>query len=443
MLRSREHGELFVLLLALCSTAALAQTQTSILLVSDHLFDVQSGKLLDHQAVLVTHGKIEKIAPLAEMRPPPDTQRIDFPPGTTLIPGLVDAHTHLLQSFDPKLGGDDPAQVLEDAEQSTARRALLGAKNAREDLLAGITTVRDVGNSGVNGDVALKYAIRKGWVQGPRMVVSTRALAPIGGQFPRLAPEAKGLIDLEYAVITGPEQARMAVRQALYDGADCIKVIVDTDFNTLDVDEIRAIVDETHRLGKKVAAHATGELAISTAISGGVDSIEHGYHASDASLKVMAERQIYLTPTDVPIDSEVFADRSGPRQNLIDFTENNKKRLRRAVALGVPIAFGSDEYDDVTGKTRGQASLETLTSYVRSGMSPIQIIQSATINAATLLGLEKEIGSLEVGKSADIVAVAGNPLSGPLLLQRIGFVMKTGEIARNDMQFAHQDAAAL
>jgi imidazolonepropionase-like amidohydrolase len=145
------------------------------------------------------------------------------------------------------------------------------------------------------------------------MIVSTRALAPIGGQFPRLAPEAKGLIDLEYAVITGPEQARAAVRQALYDGADCIKVIVDTDFNTLDVDEIKAIVDETHRLGKKVAAHATGELGISTAISAGVDSIEHGYHASDASLKRMAEQYIYLTPTDVPIESEVFADRSGPR----------------------------------------------------------------------------------------------------------------------------------
>ena len=143
--------------------------------------------------------------------------------------------------------GDDPAQVLEDAEQTTARRALLGAKNAREDLFAGITTVRDVGNSGLNGDVALKYAIRKGWVQGPRMLVSTRAIAPIGGQFPGLAPEAKALIDEEYAVITGPEQARTAVRQALYDGADCIKVIVDTDFNTLGVDEIELDYVRTDR----------------------------------------------------------------------------------------------------------------------------------------------------------------------------------------------------
>jgi imidazolonepropionase-like amidohydrolase len=425
-----------ILSLTLWSTAASPQTPASILLVADHVVDVHSGKLLDHQAILEIDGKIASVAPLAEIRVPADTKRIDFPPGTTLMPGLIDAHTHLLQSFDPKLGNDDPAQVLEDAEMTTAQRALLGARNAREDLLAGITTVRDVGNSGVNGDVALKYAIRKGWIQGPRMIVSTRALAPIGGQFPRLAPEAKNIIDLEYAVITGPEQARAAVRQALYDGADCIKVIVDTDFNTLGVDEITAIANEAHRLGKKVAAHATGELGIITAISAGVDSIEHGYHASDASLRQMAEQHIYLTPTDVPIESEVFTDRSGPRQNLIDFTENNKKRLARAIALGVPIAFGSDEYDDITGKTRGQASLETLTSYVRSGMSPLQIIQAATLNAATLLGLQKEIGSLEPGKTADIVAVPGNPLLDPLLLQRVGFVMKAGEIVRNEMQFA-------
>jgi imidazolonepropionase-like amidohydrolase len=425
-----------ILSLTLWSTAASPQTPASILLVADHVVDVHSGKLLDHQAILEIDGKIASVAPLAEIRVPADTKRIDFPPGTTLMPGLIDAHTHLLQSFDPKLGNDDPAQVLEDAEMTTAQRALLGARNAREDLLAGITTVRDVGNSGVNGDVALKYAIRKGWIQGPRMIVSTRALAPIGGQFPRLAPEAKNIIDLEYAIITGPEQARAAVRQALYDGADCIKVIVDTDFNTLGVDEITAIANEAHRLGKKVAAHATGELGIITAISAGVDSIEHGYHASDASLRQMAEQHIYLTPTDVPIESEVFTDRSGPRQNLIDFTENNKKRLARAIALGVPIAFGSDEYDDITGKTRGQASLETLTSYVRSGMSPLQIIQAATLNAATLLGLQKEIGSLEPGKTADIVAVPGNPLLDPLLLQRVGFVMKAGEIVRNEMQFA-------
>jgi imidazolonepropionase-like amidohydrolase len=415
-------------LLALWSTAASAQIHTSIVLLADHVLDVRSGRLLDHQAILEFDGKIAKVAPVGEIQAPADSRRIDFPPGTTLMPGLIDAHTHLLQSFDPKLGGDDPAQVLEDAEMTTAQRALLGAKNAREDLLAGITTVRDVGNSGVNGDVALKYAIRKGWIQGPRMIVSTRALAPIGGQFPRLAPEAKNIIDLEYAVFTGSEQARMAVRQALYDGADCIKVIVDTDFNTLSVDEIRAIVDETHRLGKKVAAHATGEVGIGTAISAGVDSIEHGYHASDASLKRMAAQHIYLIPTDVPIESEVFALRSGPRQSLIDFTENNKKRLGRAIALGVPIAFGSDQYDDVTGKTRGQASLETLTSYVRSGMSAIQIIRAATISAAVLLGLEKDIGSIEAGKTADIVAVPGDPLLDPLLLQRVTFVMKGGEV---------------
>jgi imidazolonepropionase-like amidohydrolase len=412
----------------------LAQNHQPVLLVADHMFDANSGKLLDHEALLEVDGKIEKLAPLSEIHTPPGTVRIDFAPGTTLLPGLIDAHTHLLQSFDSKLGNDDPNQILEDAQLSPARRALQGAKNAREDLLAGITTVRDVGNSGVNGDVALKYAISMGWVQGPRMLVSTRALAPIGGQFPRLVAEAKGLVDLEYVVISGPEQARAAVRQARYDGADLIKVIVNTDFSTLDVDEIKAIVDESHRANMKVAAHATSDLAISAAISAGVDSIEHGYHVSDTSLKRMTEHHIYLTPTDYPIDSELFVNRTGPKQHLIDFTEGNKQRLRHAIQLGVPIAFGSDEYYDFSGRTRGQVSLEPLVSYVRSGMSPLQILQAATCNAAQLLGLEKEIGTLEAGKTADVVAVPGNPLSNPLLLQRISFVMKDGDIVRNDME---------
>jgi len=268
------------------------------------------------------------------------------------------------------------------------------------------------------------------------MVVSTRALAPIGGQFGRLVPEAKPLIDQEYVVVTGADQARAAVRQARFDGADLIKVIVDNAINTLDVDEITAIVDEAHRMKMKVAAHAVSDLAIGAAITAGVDSIEHAYRASDASLARMAKQHIYLTPTDFPLDGIVDrsqpADRMLPRATLVRITQSAQKRLRKAVELSVPIAFGSDNYYGVPGATWGQVSLETLVAYVQTGIPAVQVLQAATINPATLLGLDNKIGSLEPGKVADIVAVPGNPLSDPLLLQRISFVMKAGEVVRDE-----------
>src|SRR5579859_942207 len=382
-------------LFGLCQgSSAFAEDHVSIVLIADHVLDVQSGKLVDHQAVLVSDGKIARIAPLGELHPPGDAKTITLPAGATLLPGLIDAHTHLLQSFNPTVGGDEPNQVLQAATMSTALRALRGARAAREDLMAGITSVRDVGNSGVNGDVALRTATAKGWVQGPRMLVSTRALAPAGGQFPGMTAEGQRLIETEYVVISGPAQARAAVRQAVYDGADLIKVIVGNGPNVLDVDELKAIVEEAHAVGKKVAAHATSDHAVGNAITAGVDSIEHGYGVSEASLRTMAARHI---------------------------------------ALGVPVAFGSDEYYEAPGVSRGQGSLEVLESYVGAGMTPIEILRAITISGATLLGVDKQVGSLETGKIADVVAVPGNPLLDPLLLQHVGFVMIGGIIVRNDM----------
>lgn len=324
---------------------------------------------------------------------------------------------------------------------STTLRALHGAKNAREDLMAGITSVRDVGNSGVNGDVALRTAIAKGWVQGPQMLVSTRALAPAGGQFPGMTPEGQRLVETEYVAIAGPTQARAAVRQAVYDGADLIKVIVGNGPNLLDVDELKAIVEEAHAVGKKVAAHATSDHAVGNAVAAGVDSIEHGYRVSEASLRIMAARHIYLVPTDFPADSHDFVVGCLHRgdcsaSGTLQYTENNKRRLRQAIALGVPVAFGSDEYNEAPGVSRGQGSLEVLKSYVNAGIAPIEIIRAITISGATLLGIDKEEGSLEAGKVADIVAVPGNPLDDPLLLQHVGFVMVGGGVVRNDMAAA-------
>ncbi|MEO6529223.1 MAG: amidohydrolase family protein, partial [Gemmatimonadaceae bacterium] len=214
----------------------------------------------------------------------------------TLMPGLIDAHTHLLQNYDPKIGGDDPNMILTVATMSAAKRALLGAKMGREDLEAGITTVRDLGNSGYNGDVALRDAINAGWVVGPRIRASTRALSAAGGQFGPLQADAQRLIDQEYVVISGVEEARRAVRQAFYDGADVIKVIVNTGTRGVSLEEMKTIVEEATRVNRPVAAHAIGDVATRIAAEAGVSSIKHAYTVPDDVLRMMAKKRIFLVP---------------------------------------------------------------------------------------------------------------------------------------------------
>ncbi|HEX4602935.1 MAG TPA: amidohydrolase family protein [Candidatus Angelobacter sp.] len=440
----RLHRLLIVLLS--CSLSLFAQTAVppqATILKAARVLDVKTGKYLDGQAVLVRAGNIESVGPLADLKTQAPTATVVDLGAATLLPGLIDCHTHLLENYDGKWGGDDPNMALTVSSMSTAARALLGAKMGKEDLEAGITTVRDVGNSGVNGDVALRDAIRAGWVEGPRMAVSTRALSAAGGQFGELQPGAQALVAQEYVVVGNPNAARDAVQQAFYDGADLIKVIVNTGPRVIAADTMKAIVDEAHRVHRKVAAHAIGDDATRIAADAGADSIEHGYTIPDDVLKTMAAKHIYLVPTDYPAAGylEVFKGRmmiSAEEQKQMQegtakFAHNNQERLRRAVAAGVPIAFGSDEYYDTPGLTRGQASLKPFESYALSGMTPLQIIQAATINAADLIGVP-HLGSIEKGKGADMIAVTGDPLKDITVLEKVQFVMVKGKVVRNDVK---------
>ncbi len=361
----------------------------------------------------------------------------------TLLPGLIDAHTHLLLSMDAgrSYKVDDVEILRTVATMSTAERALMGAKMGLEDLQAGITTVRDLGNSGVNGDVALRDAIDRGWVAGPRIVASTRALAAPGGQLPTLQTSAQNLIDMEYVTIDGAQSARQAVRQALYDGAKCIKVIVNGPANVT-AEEMKAIVEQAHTSHVKVAAHATDDEAVRIAVNAGADSVEHGYELSDEILKTMAQKHIFLVPTDWPADEYVAATFNGrdstPEERAESlkgskmFVEANNARLKRAVAAGVPIAAGSDMCEVVPGQTRGQASLTMITAYAGAGLTPMQVIHAATSNAAELLDEQKNIGSIEVGKFADLIAVPGDPLKDVTEIEHAKFVMKGGVVIKNE-----------
>jgi imidazolonepropionase-like amidohydrolase len=406
------------------------------------LIDGKSETVVKEAVVLVEGEKITAVG--SGLTIPAGTTVIDLG-DMTLLPGLIDAHTHLLLQLDgTDVRAPDAGMLQFVARTSTAERALLGAKFGREDLESGITTVRDLGNSGVNGDVALRTAIDGGWLPGPRMVASTRALMPQGGQFGKLTPAAQGLIEEEYVTIRGAESARQAVRQALYDGGGCIKVIVNGTPANLTLDEMKAIVEEAHTVGIKVAAHAIGEQATKIAAEAGVDSIEHAYVVDDAVLKMMAEKHIYLVPTDGTLETledmtfgtrlPTAEERNNAAKDVKSLRDQQQERLKRALTMGVPIAAGSDMCVTIRGKNRGQASVLVYEAFAESGMKPMDIIYAATRNAADLLGMQHEVGTLEAGKLADIIAVPGNPLENIKALEHVGFVMKGGTVIVNNEQ---------
>jgi imidazolonepropionase-like amidohydrolase len=419
------------------AVAAQTTPPSTTVLRAARMLDVKTGAVIANATVVVTGTRI--VAAGANVSTPAGATVIDLG-DAMLLPGLIDAHTHLLQNYEGRFGSDDPNMVLTVAALGTTRRALLGAAMGRQDLEAGITTVRDLGNSGLNGDVALRDAINSGWVVGPRIVAATRALAAAGGQFGGLAPEAQQLIANEYVVISGVEDARRAVRQAFYDGADVIKVIVNTGPRVVAVDELKVIVEEAHRVGKRVAAHATDDQATRIAADAGVNSIEHGYSLPDDVIKTMKDKGIFLVPTDYP--AQFYVDALGgmvtPEQRTQrmaaaqPFVARSADRHRRALRAGVRIAYGSDEYYNAPGRSRGQSSLLTLQAYQEAGMSPLEVLRAATLNSADLLGMGDRIGAIEPGKFADIIAVDGDPLKNVQDLQRVRFVMKGGQIVRND-----------
>jgi len=431
-------GVIVCCLFVAASAAGLQQEQKAAIVAikAGRLIDVKAGVALENQTIVIEGDHIKAVGAGAKV---PDGARVIDLSHMTVLPGMIDSHTHLLQNYDAAVGGDDVNMILTVSQMSAAERALLGAAMGREDLEAGITTVRDVGNSGLNGDVALRNAINRGWVVGPRMVVSTRALSAAGGQFGGLQADTQKMIDQEYVVISGVEEARRAVRQAFYDGADCIKVIVDTWPRVVSLEEMKVIVEEAHRVGKKVAAHCVTDKAIRIAADAGVDSVEHGYLGSDESFKIMAEKKIFLVPTDGTLDDYVSIfgqrsmtdeERSMYRQQMEGALKGLHDRLTRAIKAGVRIAAGSDMYYKLPGKTRGQASLTMIGAYADAGLPPIEIIRAATVNAAELLGWQSRIGSIEAGKFADIVAVDGDPLKDARVLRGVKFVMKGGVVIK-------------
>ena len=401
----------------------------STLLHTGRFFDAPRGTFLPPRDILVQRGQIVTVAEHITL--PSGAREIDLR-RYTVLPGLIDAHTHLLFRQDPAQDWG-PELVHAVAVEGTPLRALHGAARARAFLAAGITTVRDLGNSGRFGDIALRTAIADGSVDGPRMLVSGPGLSSEGGQFPQLQTGYRGLVDEEYRVVRGPVDAAMAVRENAANGADLIKVYSDVapSRGSLSPEEMRAVVTEAHRLHLRVSAHAVSDESVYRATLAGVDGIEHGYDVADSTLKLMARRGTFLVPTDVDSVTllrwmnALHATQLGRTQ--IEFLESQRDRLRRAVKAGVTIAAGSDNYLDF-GLPQGESARHNLFAYADAGLTPVQVLQAATINAARLLDRENRIGVLQPGAYADIIAVNGDPGADIHALEHVVFVMKAGTV---------------
>lgn len=401
--------------------------KTRLVLHADRALVPRTGAIVAPAWVEIEGGEIRRVG----SEPPADAASARHLGDATILPGLIDAHSHLLHLEKADDGG---SMVAEAVTMTDADRALRGVTFAKQMLLAGFTTVRDLGNSGRSGDVALKRAIDKGWVTGPTMLVSTRALAPPGGQFPRMGPTFGALVEQEYAVVRSADEGRAAVRQAFYEGADLIKIIVDHGpGRTMTADEVRAIVDVAHAAKKKVAAHVLTPEAADVAVTAGVDSCDHGYDISDATLSMMSTKRIFLVPTDYRMDFYERFVPAGPKHDAVlahmkKFRERAVARLALAHKLRVPIAAGSDAYIDTGRDDRGRDAAEIFAAYAEAGLSPLEIVQTATSNAADLLGLPAKTTALEPGSPADVIAVRGNPTKDVAALTRVTLVVKRGRV---------------
>jgi len=418
-----------LLLLFLSALILTAQTTTAI--KAARMFDGKSDQIISPGLIVISNGHIQSVGGSI----PAGAKIIDLG-DATLLPGFIDSHTHLTMDFDL----DYNAARLKALDRTTAESAIHATVNARKTLMAGFTTVRDVGSEEFL-DVGLRNSINAGIVPGPRMLVSVHALGATGGHCDEGDGIKFGLLNHESGpedgVINSPDQARYAVRWNIKYGADIIKTCAtggvlsptdDVDVPQLTQAELDALVIAAHELRRKTAAHAHGNEGARRAVLAGIDSIEHGTFIDDATLRLMKEKGTYLVPT-LSVRSGIAESKFPPLvQAKADLALKAQDSLvRRALAIGVKIALGTD----AAVYPHGDNALEFVLM-AADGMPNAQALRAGTSVAADLLGLANKIGTLENGKLADVVAVPGNPLDDIKLTQSVFFVMKEGTVYRND-----------
>ncbi len=442
----KTHLFFCLLLLALLAQAAAQQSddraaasQTG---AKDSYTVIRAGSLIDgksntakrDQVIVIRGNLVENVGDSASAKIPAGAKIIDLSKATVL-PGLIDCHTHIfLQGEDPAEGGYD-ANILNAPLALRAARATVSARRALEQ---GFTTLRDVETEGAGyGDVGIKEAIEKGYIPGPRLFVSTRAISTTGGyMLEGYAPE----LDMPKGVqiVDGPVEARKAAREQLDHGADWIKVYMThrswvgkngelVSQPTLTVEELRAVVDETHGWGKKVACHVYGGIGLRRALDGGCDSIEHGLDLDDAAIAQMVRQGTWYVPTlSVYYHDWAPADTPAGQRDRLRVAVHGPS-FQKAMAAGVRIAFGTD----MGGIPWTEPIAQEFPRMTDLGMSPMDAIESATSRAAALLDMEGQLGVVAPGAYADIIAVPGDPLANINFLQNVTFVMKDGKVFKD------------
>ncbi len=435
LLRVRKIALLLALSLLCVAPVLAADSPRVAALHAGWLLDVRTGAVLRDQIILVREDRIAAVGPATSVAVPAEAERIDLG-AMTVLPGLFDVHTHLI---------DNPEWTAESAgilRASAAQMAFGSIPNARATLEAGFTSVRDLGPRRAFLDVALRDAIDKGVVAGPRIQASGAYVTISGGagDLTGFAPDVGLSRELRFGVADGPDEVRKRVHEIIRNGADVIKVLATGAVLTLSsqpgapeftFDELRGAVEEAGKAGLRVAAHAHGPEGAMNAVRAGAASIEHGSLLNEEGLQLMKQHETFLVPT-IYIHEYIMTrgKASGYPAEYLEKErisgEKEMKVFRRAVELGVRIAYGTDAAVCPHGENGRQFAV-----MVEHGMSRLAAVQSATINAAELMGWSDRAGSLEAGKWADLIAVRENPLENIRALENVAFVMKGGKVYKD------------
>lgn len=417
--------------------ACYGQASRVVALRAGALFDSNSGRLLTHQIVLIEGDKITAIGPESQVQVPTGTQVIDLEK-LTVLPGLIDAHTHMF----PTRIGDKQVDFL---SSTMTYRTVIAVADAMRTLQAGFTTVRDAGSHG-NGsaDADLRDAINRGFIEGPRMQVCTVPIQTSGeGHLGTWQAE----IPNQYRIADSPWEARRAVREQIENGADWIKVHADLYYRpdpngepffmpTFTLEELRAITDEAHRRHKHVAIHTMAGVDLEDSIEaeGQGDTIEHAFALDERLADKMRQKGEYLDLTEWRYYDHPYFKYIESKRSKSDTTPESQRVARIAISRGVKIIFGTGVDSDASGPYPNGENAREFAYLVRYGMTPSQAIQAATKVNAEMMGWQNEVGSIDVGKYADLIAVSGNPLEDIKTLEHVVFVMKGGRIVRNDLK---------
>ena len=407
------------LVFLICSLTVSAQNTV---IKAGHFFDARKGKMLKNQIIVIQDGKIKEIGINPKLK---DTDKIIDLSNSWVLPGLMDCHVHITLNLPYR--NLNIEQLY--AHESTSLRAIRGTLVAKQFLDNGFTTIKEIGNDANYATADIIKAINKGWIQGPTIIYAGKIIAPYGGQSKGVNPEHEHTWAFEYLDADTPDEIKKAVRKNIYNGATTIKLVADAN-GIYNEDDIKAAVDEAKKYGLNVTVHAVGDLAATNVILARAAGIEHGFELNNEQLKSMKDKGVFLVGTDFSFDNWYAYGMDSTTATTLN--NNLVDRLKRAYKIGTPMAFGTDIIVNLPELNRVESSLKVLETWKAAEIPASYILQTMTIKAAELLGIDKERGILELNYYADIIALESNPLEDIESIKTVHFVMKEGTVVRND-----------